>query len=60
MLEEAFSEERMKREGLFNHTYVQSLMHEHFQGKKDNRKQLWTLLMFEKWKERYVSSSEAH
>jgi hypothetical protein len=28
-------------------------MNEHFNGKRDNRKQLWVLLMFEQWKERF-------
>lgn len=54
MLEEIFSEDCMKREGLFSIPYVHTLMNEHFEGKKDNRKQLWTLLMFEQWKERYL------
>ena len=54
MLEELFSEERMKQEGLFSVPYVRTLMTEHFEGKRDNRKQLWTLLMFEQWKQRYL------
>jgi asparagine synthase (glutamine-hydrolysing) len=53
MLENIFSKERMKREGLFNYSYVERLLREHIEGKKDNRKQLWTLLMFEQWKERF-------
>jgi asparagine synthase (glutamine-hydrolysing) len=53
MLEELFSRERMKDEGLFNGAYIERLLREHFEGRKDNRKQLWTLLMFEQWKQRY-------
>jgi hypothetical protein len=52
---ETFSEDRMKKEGLFSIPYVHALMNEHFEGKRDNRKQLWTLLMFEKWKERFCA-----
>jgi asparagine synthase (glutamine-hydrolysing) len=55
MLEELFSEQRIKKEGHFNSAYVHRLMNEHFEGKKDNRKQLWTLLMFEQWKERFFN-----
>jgi asparagine synthase (glutamine-hydrolysing) len=54
MLEDLFSEERLTSEGLFNPTYVRTLMNEHFEGKRDNRKQLWTLLMFEQWKQRFL------
>jgi asparagine synthase (glutamine-hydrolysing) len=54
-LMETFSEDRMKKEGLFSIPYVHALMNEHFEGKRDNRKQLWTLLMFEKWKERFCA-----
>ena len=53
LLEKVFSKDRMEREGLFSVSFVHSLMHEHFEGKRDNRKQLWALLMFEQWKERY-------
>lgn len=53
MLEEIFSAENIKKEGLFNIAHVQMLMHEHFSGKRDNRKQLWTLLMFEQWRKRF-------
>jgi asparagine synthase (glutamine-hydrolysing) len=51
VLENTLSEERIKKEGMFNFSYINQLMQEHFIGKKDNRKQLWTLLMFHKWKE---------
>jgi asparagine synthase (glutamine-hydrolysing) len=54
VLEDLFSEDRLKQEGLFNVSYVRTLMDEHFQGRRDNRKQLWTLLMFEQWKDRYL------
>jgi len=47
MLEDLFSVDRMKSEGLFNVAYLRTLMNEHFDGRRDNRKQLWTLLMFE-------------
>jgi asparagine synthase (glutamine-hydrolysing) len=55
MLEEIFSEDRIKQEGLFNSTYIHTLMREHFDGARDNRKQLWTLLMFAQWKERFCN-----
>jgi len=48
------SEERIKRQGFFNYQYVKNLINEHLAKKKDNRKLLWTLLVFQIWHERYV------
>jgi len=47
-----FSEARIQRQGLFNPGEVTRLLNEHLSGKKDNRKQLWTLLMFQLWLDR--------
>jgi asparagine synthase (glutamine-hydrolysing) len=44
---------KIKKEGLFNPSYVSSLLQEHLAIKKDNRKQLWTLLVWELWVDRY-------
>ena len=55
VLEKTFTEDQIKKDGLFNFNYIHQLMQEHFSGSKDNRKQLWTLLMFSKWKERFCS-----
>jgi len=48
--------DRIKREGFLNPEYVSSLFQEHLLNKKDNRKQLWTLLVWELWVERYHPS----
>lgn len=50
---DAFAKDKIKREGFFDYSFIQQLLKEHFAGKKDNRKQLWTLLTFELWYERY-------
>ena len=47
------SYDRIKKEGLFNPSYVSSLLQDHLASKKDNRKQLWTLLVWELWVDRY-------
>ncbi|MBF0102488.1 MAG: asparagine synthase (glutamine-hydrolyzing) [Desulfobacterales bacterium] len=39
------SPEKLKKQGLFNPCYVTKLVNEHLSGKKNNRKELWTLLM---------------
>ena len=48
------SEARLQRQGLFNPPYVKQLLADHFNHRKDNRKELWTLLMFQMWHEKYL------
>jgi asparagine synthase (glutamine-hydrolysing) len=55
ILEKYLDEKKLKETGLFNEKYVQKLLEEHISGKKDNRKQLWTLLVFMMWWERWMS-----
>jgi len=52
MMQEHLNESRLKKDGLFNHQFVQRLIHEHLNGTRDHRKQLWTLLVFQMWRER--------
>jgi asparagine synthase (glutamine-hydrolysing) len=47
------SPDRIEREGFLNPEYVTSLLKNHLTNKKDNRKQLWTLLVWELWVSRY-------
>jgi len=49
-------QEMQSEEEPFNYQYVKSIMDQHFQGKRDNRKQLWTLFMFQNWYENYYKS----
>lgn len=54
MLEEYLGKESLEEVGLFNVDYVEKLVSEHIEGKKDNKKQLWTLLVFVLWWRRWV------
>jgi len=54
LLMDQFEESKLRREGIFRPEYVQTLLREHFENKKDNRKQLYTLLAFELWYEKYI------
>jgi asparagine synthase (glutamine-hydrolysing) len=49
LVREMFTEERLRRRGLFNPAFVQRLLDEHERGVADHRKLIWTLLMFEMW-----------
>jgi asparagine synthase (glutamine-hydrolysing) len=55
LLLDMLSEERIVRQGYFNYGYVKQLIDDHLTRRKDNRKLLWTLLMFQMWEEKYVS-----
>jgi len=50
------SSDRIKQEGFLNPEYVTGLLQDHLSSKKDNRKQLWTLLIWELWVNRYHPS----
>jgi asparagine synthase (glutamine-hydrolysing) len=54
LAKDMFSAERLKRQGLFDPAFVQHLLDEHLQHRRDNRKHLWTLLVFELWYERWM------
>ena len=47
------SPDRIGREGFLNPEYVTPLLQDHLVNRKDNRKQLWTLLVWELWVNRY-------
>jgi len=53
LFRDLLSSERIKREGFLNPEYVTTLLEDHLRNKKDNRKQLWTLLVWELWVDRY-------
>jgi len=50
---ETLSQDRIRREGFFKPPAVQGLVKDHLSGRRDNRKQLWTLFVFERWLEAY-------
>ena len=55
MATDYLSEARIKQGGLFSYPYVKKLLDDHFFGRADNRKYLWTLLCFEMWREKWLN-----
>ncbi len=49
LLKEKLSRERIAKQGIFTPAIVDKLVLEHESGRRDNRKELWTLLMFQLW-----------
>ncbi|MBM4307023.1 MAG: hypothetical protein FJ123_09835 [Deltaproteobacteria bacterium] len=46
----------IEREGSLSPEYVVTLLEDYLKNKKDNRKPLWTLLLWELWADRYCPS----
>lgn len=51
------SPDRIARKGFFEPAAVGTLVREHLEGRRDNRKQLWTLFAFELWHDGYLERS---
>jgi asparagine synthase (glutamine-hydrolysing) len=54
LLSDYLSPERLKKEGLFDETLVEKRMKEHLSGRVDHQYRLWSLLMWEMWRERWL------
>ena len=46
--------DRLKQEGLFDHKIVQEIVDEHLYNITNHQNRLWTLLMWEMWRERWL------
>lgn len=53
--DDTLSERNINEDGLFEYEYIDRLKNDHFEGKKDNRKLLWNLLIFQHWKKNWLS-----
>jgi asparagine synthase (glutamine-hydrolysing) len=60
VLRDELAPDKLRREGLFDPAFVEGLVSEHLSGRRDRRKALWTLFMFERWLARWggVPASE--
>ena len=54
LLLDYLSPERLKKEGLFNQILVENRVKEHLSGRIDHHYRLWSLLMWEMWRERWL------
>ncbi len=48
------AETSLKQHEFFNYAYIKRLLDEHFAHQRDNRKSLWTLLIFQLWYDKYM------
>ncbi|CAB1084230.1 hypothetical protein JY97_08030 [Alkalispirochaeta odontotermitis] len=54
LLLDYLSAERLDREGLFNSTLVEKKIKEHLSGRTNHQYRLWSLLMWQMWRERWL------
>ncbi|MBN2033305.1 MAG: asparagine synthase (glutamine-hydrolyzing) [Deltaproteobacteria bacterium] len=55
LLSDYLSPSRLKREGLFDEKVIEKKILEHLQKKANHQYRLWSLLMWEMWKEKWLS-----
>lgn len=54
LCEELLSPTSLAQHGLFNSTEVERLLADHFALRRDNRKELWNLMVFQLWYNRWI------
>lgn len=54
-LYEVSSTEFLKKQGLFNPEYIQTIIDNHISGKEDRFSELWAFLVFQSWYKKYIS-----
>lgn len=56
MMIETLSRRRIEEKGYVEYEYVNKLMNQHLEKKKNNAHQLWSLMVFEMWHEMYMDT----
>jgi asparagine synthase (glutamine-hydrolysing) len=59
-LQDELSPERLRVQGIFRPDEVQRLLGEHLSGRRDHRKPLWTLYVFQLWHRRWIEERRSH
>jgi asparagine synthase (glutamine-hydrolysing) len=54
LMDELLSAERIRREGIFEATEVERLRNEHLSGRRNHAHQLWGIMMFQAWQDRWL------
>ncbi len=56
LLLDKLHDQRLRKGGLFSPQVVNQLVRDHLSGRKNYSHQLWSLLVFEMWREKYLSN----
>lgn len=57
LCDDLLSEASLQQHGLFNYAYVARLRSDHYLRKQNNRKLLWTLMVFQQWYRHYSNKN---
>ncbi len=58
-LQDELAQTRLKEQGIFEPAEVQRLISEHLAGRRDHRKPLWTLFVFQLWHRRWMERGDS-
>ena len=58
LMQELLSADRIERDGVFDWPTVDRLRHEHLEGFANHSHQLWSIMVFQAWKERWLSDGK--
>ncbi len=56
-VEESLSPDRLKKQGLLSPAVYEKVVRPHMGGERDYTEQLWTLVMFQRWYDRFIESA---
>jgi asparagine synthase (glutamine-hydrolysing) len=59
LMEELLNSENIKQEGLFQSTTIEKLKHEHLSGVANYSHILWSLMVFQAWRRRWLEGKQA-
>jgi len=54
LLMDAFNDAKIRREGIFDPLAIKNLVKDFTEGRKDLRKEIWVLFMFEMWYDNWM------
>jgi asparagine synthase (glutamine-hydrolysing) len=54
LIEEYLHKDRIEKQGLFDPGFIRDLVNNHMSGRQDTSWQLWNLIVFEHWYEKYI------
>jgi asparagine synthase (glutamine-hydrolysing) len=57
LLLDTLNRDAVRRHGLFRWEPIQALLQEHLDGRADHRKELWTLFIFQRWHDAWVTDA---
>jgi asparagine synthase (glutamine-hydrolysing) len=59
LMNDLLAESRIRQEGLFRWEQVARLRDEHLSGRRNHSHQLWALMMFQAWQDRWLRAADA-